>query len=564
LNFVGALQKVPLRIYHGTHGNETAANCSWVVNGTHYLEEWSDVRSIDGSVSIVQPLIAPLYGGKSAHELLNAFGAQPELSGYETVRGYWQSQIKGVDFESWWQKSVHDGFVANSAYAPLNLRVKMTSFAPPAQTAAGNTGGSVELIFRPDPCVYDGRFANNAWLQELHKPMTKVVWDNPLMVSPNTAARLDLEQQDVVEIRNAGQKVEAAVWIQPGHPDDSVTMFLGYGRQRAGRAGTGMGFNAYQIRQSTELNSVHGVKLNKTGRTYPLITTQGFQSMVGRHLVREATLEGFRKDPLFATRVEKEPDPAETLYPVYEYTGYAWGMAIDQNACVGCNACVIACQSENNVPVVGKMEVARGRHMHWLRVDTYYKGGLANPQVYFQPVPCMHCETAPCELVCPVAATVHGTEGLNEMIYNRCVGTRYCSNNCPYKVRRFNFLLFQDWNMPQYKMMRNPDVTVRSRGVMEKCTYCIQRIQHGRMDAEKKDQLIPDGSVQTACQQACPSDAIVFGNINDKNSRVVKLKENPRNYGLLADLNTRPRTTYLAVVTNPSPDLPEAEKSEHA
>lgn len=560
LNFAGAMQKVPLRIYHGTHSNETAAYCGWVVNATHYLEEWSDVRAADGSVSIVQPLIAPLYGGKSVHELFNALGTQPELSGYDTVRGYWQTQVQGGNFEAWWQKTVHDGFAANSAFAPRTVRLT-TSFAPPAQNAAQQDKDAVEIIFRPDPSIYDGRFANNTWLQELHKPMTKVVWDNPLLVSPKTAAKLKLDQQDVVEIQNASQKVEAAVWVQPGHPDDSVTMYLGYGRQRAGRAGSGMGFNAYMVRQSTQLYSVPSVKLRKTGRTYPLVTTQGFQSMEGRHIVREATLDEYRKDPGFALRVEKEPDPAETLYPNFEYTGYAWGMAIDQNACVGCNACVIACQSENNIPVVGKSEVARGRHMHWLRVDTYYKGSPANPQVYFQPVPCMHCENAPCELVCPVAATVHGTEGLNEMIYNRCVGTRYCSNNCPYKVRRFNFLLFQDWNTPQYKMMRNPEVSIRSRGVMEKCTYCIQRIQHGRIDAEEKDRLIPDGSVQTACQQACPSDAIVFGNINDKNSRVVKLKENPRNYGLLADLNTRPRTTYLAVVTNPSPDVPEAEKS---
>ncbi|HET8666794.1 MAG TPA: TAT-variant-translocated molybdopterin oxidoreductase [Terriglobales bacterium] len=562
LNFVGALQKIPLSVYHGLYDNETAAMCNWLLQGAHYLEQWSDARAIDGSVMIVQPLIAPLYGGKSAHELFNAFSEQPEASGYDTVRGFWQAQHAGPDFEAWWQKSVHDGFMAGTAYVPKAVQVRTTNFPPPAQNAGANAGGSVEMIFRPDPSIYDGRFANNAWLQELAKPMTKVVWDNPVLISPRTAARLDVHQGDVVEIQNAGQKVEVALWIQPGHPDDSITVFLGYGRQRAGRVGTGMGFNSYLVRASNAMNVVQGVSLRKTGGTYQLITTQGFQSMEARHVVREAKLDEYRRDPEFAHRVEAEPEPGETLYPNYEYSGYAWGMAIDQNACVGCNSCIIACQAENNIAVVGKTEVSRGRHMHWLRVDTYYAHSLENPKIYFQPVPCMHCENAPCELVCPVGATVHDTEGINDMIYNRCVGTRYCSNNCPYKVRRFNFLLYQDWVQPQFKMMRNPDVSVRSRGVMEKCSYCIQRITHARIDAEEHDRLIADGSLQTACQQVCPADAIVFGNLNDKNSRVVKLKENPRNYGLLADLNTRPRTTYLAAVTNPNPEIPEAaEKS---
>lgn len=559
LNFAGAMQKVALNVYHGLHVNETAYNSQWVVNGSHYLEEWSDARAIDGSASIVQPLIAPLYGGKSVHEMLNTFTDSPETSGYDTLRTFW-SQQAGGDFEGWWRKSVHDGFVAASSYQPKPVRVRMTSFAPAAQ-AQSSAGGAVEVIFRPDPSIYDGRFANNAWLQELPKPMTKVTWDNPVLMSPKTASDMKIEQDDVISIENAGQKIEGAVWIQPGHPDDSITLFFGYGRRNSGRTGEAKGFDAYPIRASNGLNVVPGAHISKTGKTYPLVTAQGFQSMEGRHIVRHARLNEYRNDPEFALRMEQAPEPGETLYPNYEYTGYAWGMAIDQNACVGCNACVIACQSENNVAVVGKAEVARGRHMHWLRVDTYYAQSLENPKLYFQPVPCMHCENAPCELVCPVAATVHDTEGLNEMVYNRCVGTRYCSNNCPYKVRRFNFLLFQDWNTPQYKMMRNPDVSVRSRGVMEKCTYCVQRITHARIDAEEKDRSIPDGSLQTACQQACPADAIVFGNINDKNSRLVKLKENPRNYGLLADLNTRPRTTYLAVVTNPNPDIPEAEKA---
>jgi len=555
LNFVGALQKTPLAVYHGLYGNETAAFCPWVISGTHYLEEWSDARAVDGSTMIVQPLIAPLYGSKSAHELLTVFGDYPEASGYDIVRSYWYEQHGGGNFDEWWRRTVHDGFAAGSAFQPVNVRVRMTSFPPAAQPSTG--GGGMEMIFRPDPSVYDGRFADNAWLQECAKPMTKVVWDNVVMMSPETAARMDIIQADIVEIQNAGKKVEGAIWIQPGHPNDSISVFVGYGRQRAGRAGKGMGFDGYPLRASNGMNVVQGVPVRKNGKHYDLITTQGFQSMLGREVVRAARMEDYQLDPQFAQKVEAVPTPGETLYPNYEYTGYAWGMAIDQNSCIGCNACVIACQSENNIAVVGKAESARGRYMHWIRVDTYYASSLSNPRVFFQPLPCMQCEDAPCELVCPVNATVHDTEGINDMVYNRCVGTRYCSNNCPYKVRRFNFLLYQDWNTPQIKMLRNPDVTVRSRGVMEKCTYCIQRINHGRINAEEHDRLIADGAVQTACQQACPADAIVFGNINDKNSRVVKLKQNPRNYGLLAELNTRPRTTHLAVVTNPNPEIPE-------
>ena len=351
LNFASAMQKIPLTVYHGLYYNETAVLCSWVVSATHYLEEWSDARALDGSISIVQPLIAPLYDGKSAHELLNAFGDQPEASGYEAVRGYWRAQHKGADFESWWRKSVHDGFVAGSAYQPVNARVRMTSFPPAAQ---GSSSG-VEVIFRPDPSVYDGRFANNGWLQELAKPMTKVVWDNPVLMSPATAAKMKLAQNDLVEIQNASQKVEGAVWINPGHPDDSITVFLGYGRTSAGRTANGAGFNAYPIRASNALNAVEGAQLRKAGGRYGLVTTQGFQSMEGRHIVRETSLDEYLRDPEFAQRMEEAPAPDETLYPKYEYTGYAWGMAIDQNACVGCNACIVACQSENNIAVVGKI-----------------------------------------------------------------------------------------------------------------------------------------------------------------------------------------------------------------
>jgi MoCo/4Fe-4S cofactor protein with predicted Tat translocation signal len=567
LNFSAALDKVAAKIHHGIYANETAVRCDWQISGTHYLEEWSDVRAKDGTISIVQPLIAPLYEGKSLHELLTALVADnPLTSGYDTVRGYWQSQVgpptgaqrslgtehSGPDFEAWWRRAVHDGFVANSAFPARTMAAKAASFSAPLESPP--TDQSPEIIFRPDPSIWGGEFSNNAWLQEIAKPLNKVVWDNPAMMCPAMAKRLNISQGDVVEFGSQGQKTRCAIWVQPGHPDRAISVFFGYGRERAGRAGNGFGFNVYQLRTTTA-PWVASARIKNTGETYKLITTQGFQSMEGRPQVREATLEEFHKNPRFVHEKEEAPPPELTLYPNFKYTGYAWGMAIDMNACVGCNACMVACQSENNVPVVGKMEVARGRHMHWLRVDTYYHGDADNPRKLFQPVPCQQCENAPCELVCPVGATVHSTEGLNDMVYNRCVGTRYCSNNCPYKVRRFNFMLFQDWTIPQYKMMRNPEVSVRSRGVMEKCTYCVQRITKGRITAEEQNRLVRDGEIRPACQQACPADAIVFGNIND-DSRVAKLKEMPLNYGLLEDLNTRPRTTYLAIVNNPNPELP--------
>ena len=552
LNFAGALQKVSGTVYHGLYADETSALCAWHVNATHYLEAWGDARAYDGTVSVVQPLIAPLYGGKSEYELLAAFGANPDQSSYDVVRSYWRAQVRGADFEQWWRKAVHDGFIANSALAPK--AVKASTVIPAA--AAPSQG--IELELRPDPSIYDGRFANNGWLQELPKPHTKVTWDNPVLVGPTTARRLGLKYGDVIEMSSpGGGKVKGAVWIQPGQPENSMTVFLGYGRSRSGRAGNGAGFNAYPLRTTAAPWLIAAATIRKTGEYYKMSSTQGMQDMENRAIVRAASLDEFRRDADFAHRGHEEPTHGETLYPSYEYNGYAWGMTIDQNACVGCNACMVACQAENNIAVVGKEEVARGRHMHWLRVDTYYQGDPANPRVYFQPVPCMQCENAPCELVCPVGATNHSTEGLNDMVYNRCVGTRYCSNNCPYKVRRFNFLLFQDWNQPQYKMMRNPEVSVRSRGVMEKCTYCVQRLTKARIQAEEQDRQVRDLEAQTACQQACPADAIVFGNLNDKNSRVAKLKETPLNYGLLADLNTRPRTTYQAMVFNRNPEIPE-------
>src|ERR1700733_1224150 len=563
LNFVGAFKsnKGPLRVPHGLYNNETAELCQWHVDATHELEAWGDARAYDGTVSIIQPLIAPLYNGKSAIEFVALLSGQTYANGYDLVRAYWQKQHTGADFEQFWRKSLHDGWIEGTAFAAKSFTAK--SSAAPSQAKAADDQ-EIELNIRRDPTIYDGQFSNNGWLQELPKPMTKLTWDNAVQIGPKMAERLQVKVEDVVELELNGKKIQGPVWIQAGHPDNSVTIFLGYGRKRAGRVGTAQGFDAYALRTSANPWIATGVQIRKTGATYPLASTQGMQSMdtpdgAHRPLVRERSLEEYRKEPNFA---KEEETPYElSLYQPYPYKeeDYAWGMTIDLNSCVGCNNCMLACQSENNIAVVGKEQTKLGRHMHWIRVDAYYQGDRDNPRAFFQPVPCMQCENAPCEVVCPVGATNHTTEGLNDMVYNRCVGTRYCSNNCPYKVRRFNFLLFQDWDTPQYKMMRNPDVSVRSRGVMEKCTYCVQRINERRIDAEREERKINDSAhdqeLQTACQQSCPADAIVFGNINDPGSRVSKLKAQSRNYTLLGELNTRPRTTYLAEVRNPNPEL---------
>jgi molybdopterin-containing oxidoreductase family iron-sulfur binding subunit len=564
LEFASALKSnaVSLKVFLGSHRNETAELCQWHVPEAHYLEAWSDVRAYDGTVCIVQPLIEPLYGGKSAHEIVAVFAGQSSSTGHDLVQAYWQKQHTGADFDAFWRKALHDGWVAGTTYAPKTVSLKMANGA----ASQSEPSGRIEINFRRDPSIYDGRFSNNGWLQELPKPLTKLTWDNPIMIGPAMAERLKLTFKDVAELEFNGKKVKGAVWVQTGHPDNSITVFLGYGRTQAGRVGTAQGFDVYPLRTTQAFWFGDGAKLTATGETYQLASTQGYQTLETpnnseRPLVQERDLEEYKKEPNFAK--EGEPPAELTLYkPPVDYSKemYSWGMAIDLNSCVGCNNCIVACQSENNVAVVGKEQTLRGRHMHWLRVDTYYNGPRENPKGFFQPLPCMQCEDAPCELVCPVQATAHSSEGLNDMVYNRCVGTRYCSNNCPYKVRRFNFLLFQDWETPQFKLMRNPDVTVRSRGVMEKCTYCVQRISEKRIDAETasvregKDIRIGE-DLQTACQQSCPANAIVFGNLNDPNSQVNKWKGQARNYSLLGELNTRPRTTYLAEVRNPNPEL---------
>jgi molybdopterin-containing oxidoreductase family iron-sulfur binding subunit len=567
VSLLPALDQVPVRVHLGLYQDETAERCHWHLPEAHGLESWGDARAFDGTASIVQPLIAPLYGGKSAPEVLAAFLGRGDRTGYDVVREHWKGLWGATDFEERWQRAVHDGVIAGSALPEKPVSLKLGEWAKPAPPAPA---GGLEIAFRADPTIGDGRFANNGWLQELPKPLTKLTWENAALLSPQLAARLGVSvgstpsgaTTDLLELRYAGQTLKAPAWIVPGHPEGSVTVHLGYGRKKAGRVGSGLGFDAYALRRSDGLWFGAGLEIRKTAERAVLACTQDHWTIEQetqtkrRHIVRSADLAEFEKKPHFAQEMSEEPPADLTLYPAHKYEGHAWGMAIDLNACVGCNACVVACQSENNIPVVGKDQVARGREMQWLRVDRYYQGGLDNPATHHQPILCMHCENAPCEVVCPVAATVHSDEGLNDMVYNRCVGTRYCSNNCPYKVRRFNFFLYQDWETPSLKLMRNPDVTVRSRGVMEKCTYCVQRITKARIDAKNQDRPIRDGEIQTACQSACPAQAIVFGDLNDPESRVSVQKRSPRNYGLLADLNTRPRTTYLASVKNPNPEMP--------
>jgi molybdopterin-containing oxidoreductase family iron-sulfur binding subunit len=582
--FLQRMQKVPLRLHLSLFQDETSLQCQWHIPEAHYLESWSDTRAFDGTASIVQPLIEPLYHGRSAHDLLAVLTGQLQTPAYEMVRAYWrkrwQAQSGAGDFDQLWQTAVHDGVVAGTKFAAKSVSLKdgwqehLRMTRPPA--AAG-----YELVFQPDPTVYDGRFANNGWLQELPKPITTLTWDNAAIMSPATAKEIGVERgryarggehggyhMPVVELQLPDQALKAPVWIMPGHADRSITVYLGYGRESAGRVGgsTGhkVGFNAYELRTTHHPWFVAGLTIQKTNETYLLACTQQHQLMENREVVRAGSLAEYRQKPRFALERDKEREHEQTerarkpltLYQPFPYTGRKWGMAIDLTTCTGCKACVVACQAENNIPVVGKDQVAAGREMHWLRVDRYSHGPYDDPkEFYFQPVPCMHCENAPCEYVCPVEATVHSAEGLNDMVYQRCVGTRFCSNNCPYKVRRFNFFAYADYATQSLRQQYNPDVTVRSRGVMEKCSYCVQRIRRAEIDAEKEDRKIVDGEVLTACQAACPAQAIVFGDINDRQSQVKHCKDSPLHYALLADLNTEPRTTYLAALRNPNPEL---------
>jgi MoCo/4Fe-4S cofactor protein with predicted Tat translocation signal len=559
LDFGGLLDNVEFAIHHSLHFDETSARCEWHIPANHFLESWSDVRAFDGTTTIMQPLLERLFQSRTSHEVLAAMMGLHHLSSHDVLRRYWQGYFEEMadppaeNFEQFWRRSLHDGFVQGTAAAPVEVTAALNwgeIFAGEPVEPEG-----LELIFRPDPSIWDGRFANNPWLQELPKPLSTLTWDNAAYISPVTAERLGLASNDMVDLRFRGRALLSAIWVMPGHPDDAVTLTLGYGHTWENEISQGLGFNAYALRTSDALWFGAGLEIRPMERTYPLATTQMHYTMEGRDLVRVATHEEFQENPTFAQIPYYDVETPPSLYPDWQYEGYSWGMVIDHNACIGCNACVIACQVENNIPTVGKAGVMNGREMHWLKIDTYFEGDLDTPDVYFQPRPCMHCEKAPCEPVCPVAATVHDSEGLNQMIYNRCVGTRYCSNNCPYKVRRFNFLEYVDPDNLLLAMWRNPDVTVRTRGVIEKCSYCVQRINHARIRAEQENRLIQDGEIYTACQQACPTEAIVFGNINDEDALVTQMKASPLNYGLLAELGTRPRTTYLGEVRNPNPRL---------
>ena len=567
-DFASAMGKVKRNVHLGLSYNETAQRCQWHLPLAHYLEAWGDARAFDGSATISQPLIMPLYEGRTAYELLDMLVLEQTTRGaYDIVRACWQAAGPDAGFEKAWRKAIHDGVTAQMPAAAEvvpsfrnTVKSGWTSYAPledAAPPAVAPPDSGLEVVFKPDYTVWDGRFCNNGWLQETPKPITKLTWDNAALLSPRLAEKLGVANEDVVELTFQGRSVHAPVWIQPGQAENSVTLHLGYGRTAAGKVGSGQGVNAYALRTSDAMGFGTGLEIKKVPNVkWELANAQQHHSTEGRDVYRAGTLEEYRKKPSLAPENTEVPGKEDTLYPPdHTYPGYAWGMSIDLNTCIGCNACVVACQAENNIPIVGKGEVIKGREMHWIRVDGYYEGEMDNPALHHEPVPCMHCENAPCEVVCPVAATVHYPEGLNEQVYNRCIGTRYCSNNCPYKVRRFNFVQYPDNVTLTYKMQRNPDVSVRSRGIMEKCTYCVQRINEVKITTQKEDRQVRDGEIKTACQQTCPTEAIVFGDINDPNSRVAKLKKQERNFGMFADLGTRPRTTYLARVTNPSTEV---------
>ena len=586
LRFTERLQKVSLRVHLGLFQDETSRQCHWHLPEAHYLEAWSDTRAYEGTASIAQPLIEPLYQGRSAHEVVGALAGR-ELPGFEIVQGHWRKHWQerknsAGRFEDFWETALHDGIVQGTRLPTrtVALRDDWQKHLGPRPNKSTGEEGTYEIVFQPDPTIYDGRFANNGWLQELPKPMTRLTWDNAVLVSPATAKELGVGlgryahggehggyHQPVVELTLGDTLVRAPVWIMPGHADGCVTVYLGHGRKHAGRVGGNrerVGFDAYPFRTTAHPWFAPGLTIQTTRKRSLLACTQAHHLMENREIVRAGTLKDYHDRPAFATDKDREELKEQTrrartpltMYDSYPYPTHRWGMSIDLTTCVGCGSCVVACQAENNIPVVGKEQVAAGREMHWLRIDHYNAGPADAPtEFYFQPVPCMHCERAPCEYVCPTEATVHSSEGLNDMVYQRCVGTRFCSNNCPYKVRRFNFFPYGDFDTASRKQQYNPDVTVRSRGVMEKCSYCVQRIRAAEIESQKEERPIFDGEILTACQAACPAHAIVFGDIADRKSEVRQWKDSPLHYALLANLNTAPRTTYLAALRNPNPEL---------
>jgi len=555
--FAAAFAKVPETIHLSSHIDETSRKSKWHLPRAHSLESWGDARAADGTLSIVQPLISPLFDGHSDIEVANLLVSGRDRRGYELVRETWKKFLPTLDYEKKWDRVLHDGLLAESALPKVQPKTDASAIGKALAAASLNasSGNGLEVRFMASPKVHDGRFANNGWLQELPETVTKICWDNAAIISTGTAEKLGLKSQDVVRLSSGERSIEIPAWVQPGHADDAVTIWLGHGRTSAGRVGNNVGVNAFELVSLMTPDILLGATMTPTLRTHVLANTQDHGSMEGRPIVREATIDEFRKEPNFAEEMVEHP-PLKSLWQEHDYSeGYQWGMSIDLNSCTGCNACTIACQSENNIPIVGAEQVHNGREMHWIRIDRYYTGDMENPEVVHQPVACQHCENAPCEQVCPVAATMHSEEGLNTMVYNRCIGTRYCSNNCPYKVRRFNFFNYTKDTPELVKMAMNPNVTMRFRGVMEKCTYCVQRISRARIGAKDDNREIKDGEVVAACQQACPADAIVFGNINDPDSKVSQMKKRDRRYELLAELNVKPRTSFRAKLRNPNPKL---------
>ncbi len=561
------LARVPLSIYCGMAEDETSAAVTTFVPVAHSLESWGDGRALDGTVSIIQPLIHPLWSQVTDTDVTAAFLGEGDKGSHDLLTTFWKKRAIGsgwatdVSFDGLWESWLAKGVVDRTAAQPesglaTNPGALAGALAPLVAKAV--KGDSIEIGFAVCPKVFDGRYANNAWLQELPHPVTKITWDNAVLMSKATAARLNVETGDVVRIEAGDRHVTGPAYIQPGHADEAVTVALGYGRTVAGKLAKGVGFNAAALRDSASPWFARGVNLARTSRTIRFGITQDHWDMEGRDPVIVATLAEFHKEGSHVNeKLEQQRRPLETIHEPVDYSQqpYKWAMAIDLSKCSGCNACVVACVSENNIPIVGRENVRIGREMQWLRLDRYYEGPVEDPEVVVQPVMCMHCEAAPCEYVCPVNATVHSDEGLNEMVYNRCVGTRYCNNNCPYKVRRFNFLDYHKEPSHVDKMATNPDVTVRSRGIMEKCTYCVQRIERKRIDARVEGRKIADGEIVTACQQVCPTGAIDFGSLNDPGARVTALHADPRRYNLLHEIGTRPRTAYLARIRNPNPEL---------
>ena len=583
LAFAEALKRVETTIHLSGYRDETSRRCTWHLPRAHFLEAWGDGRSYDGTYSVVQPMIAPLCNGRSPIEVLAMILSSSDQAKMPTpeelVRKTFGEQIAG-DSGATWQRVLRDGLLAESRWA-FETASAPAQPEPPAQPVslaakgiATVDDGRLEVIFRCSRAVYDGRFANNSWLQELPDPITRLTWGGAALIGPATAEKLGIKNEELVVLKLGDRQVRIPVYVLPGQAPGTVELPLGYGRWAAGRVGGDarevepVGVDVYPLRTTATMDAAAGATIAPTGDTYRLASTQDHHAIdaVGRAatsrraetLIRQATLEYFGKHPDFAQHGGEHP-PLKSLWEEPEYQGHRWGMSIDLSKCIGCGACVVACQAENNIPVVGRQQVLRGREMHWLRVDRYFRGEFDNPELAYQPLPCQQCELAPCEQVCPVAATVHSREGLNDMVYNRCVGIRYCANNCPYKVRHFNFFNYhKEFENPENeiaKMKYNPQVTVRSRGVMEKCTYCVQRIQAAKIVASNTGEAIRDGQIQTACQQTCPTGAIVFGDLADQNSEVGRLRRSARAYAILAELNVKPRTTYLARIGNPNPEL---------